>query len=159
MVSEPIKGPIVSGVSAIYLLSIVIRHNSCYLSKRGHLHELSLGPLDKTRSQCFTSKEARHLAIAEGRIKARPLQMYHGEWDMACWSEMSVKKGPVTLLSVVQTANKLRLLIAEAESVPGPILEIGNTNSGYRFPVGARRFIEGWNAEGPAHQCAVGSVT
>ena len=78
LVSEPIKGPIVSGVSAIYLLSIVIRHNSCYLSKRGHLHELSLGPLDKTRSQCFTSKEARHLAIAEGRIKARPLQMYHG---------------------------------------------------------------------------------
>jgi L-arabinose isomerase len=62
---------------------------------------------------------------------------------MACRSEMSVKKGPVTLLSVVQTANKLRLLIAEAESVPGPILEIGNTNSRYRFPVGARRFIEG----------------
>jgi hypothetical protein len=99
--------------------------------------------LDKTRSQCFTSREARHLAIAEGRIKVRPLQMYHGEWDMACRSEMSVKKGPVTLLSVVQTANKLRLLIAEAESVPGPILEIGNTNSRYRFPVGARRFIEG----------------
>jgi len=37
---------------------------------------------------------------------------------------------PVTLLSVVQTAEgKLKLLAAEATSEPGPILEIGNTNS------------------------------
>jgi L-arabinose isomerase len=70
---------------------------------------------------------------------------------------MSVKRGPVTLLSVIQTADgKIALLVTEAESVPGPILEIGNTNSRYRFPSGARKFIEAWNACGPAHHCAVG---
>jgi L-arabinose isomerase len=69
---------------------------------------------------------------------------------------MSVKCGPVTLLSVVQTGDKLLLLTAEAHSVPGPILEIGNTNSRYHFPIGARRFMEEWNAEGPAHHCAIG---
>jgi L-arabinose isomerase len=61
------------------------------------------------------------------------------------------------LLSVVQTVDgALKLLVAEAESVPGPILEIGNTNSRYRFPIGARRFVNEWNQHGPAHHCAVG---
>jgi L-arabinose isomerase len=98
-----------------------------------------------------------HLAIAEGRIKVRPLEVYHGKVGRGLSVEMSVRNGPVTLLSVVQTAGgKLKFLVAEGESVSGPILEIGNTNSRYRFPIGARRFINAWNAEGPAHHCAVG---
>jgi L-arabinose isomerase len=97
-----------------------------------------------------------HLAIAEGRSKVRPLQVYHGKVGSGLSVEMSVKHGPVTLLSVVQTADKLMLLTAQAESVAGPILEIGNTNSRYRFSMGARKFMEAWNAEGPAHHCAIG---
>jgi len=98
-----------------------------------------------------------HIAIAEGKTKVRPLAVYHGKVGRGLSVEMSVKHGPVTLLSVVQTVEGiLKLLVAEGESVPGPILEIGNTNSRYRFSIGARRFLNEWNAHGPAHHCAVG---
>jgi L-arabinose isomerase len=98
-----------------------------------------------------------HIAIAQGRTKVRPLKVYHGKVGGGLSVEMSVKHGPVTLLSVVQTAEgKLKLLVAEGESVRGPILEIGNTNSRYRFRVGARKFVNDWNIQGPAHHCAVG---
>jgi L-arabinose isomerase len=98
-----------------------------------------------------------HLGIAQGKTKVRPLRVFHGKLGGGLSVEMSVRHGPVTLLSVVQTAEgKLQLLVAEAESVPGPILEIGNTNSRYRFSLGARQFVNSWNSRGPAHHCAVG---
>lgn len=98
-----------------------------------------------------------HIAIAEGKTKVRPLYVYHGKAGKGLSVEMSVKQGPVTLLSVVETGqNKLMFLTAEAASVKGPILEIGNTNSRYRFSIGARAFVNQWNRHGPAHHCAVG---
>ncbi len=98
-----------------------------------------------------------HIAIAEGKTKVKPLKVYHGKVGRGLSLEMSVKHGPVTLLSVVEKKDGgLLLLCAEAESVAGPILEIGNTNSRYRFPIGARRFVNDWNSYGPAHHCAIG---
>ncbi|HWD88353.1 MAG TPA: hypothetical protein VG367_09520 [Mucilaginibacter sp.] len=97
-----------------------------------------------------------HIAIAEGKCKMKPLAVYHGKAGQGLSVEMSVKKGPVTLLSVVEHGGKLSLLVAEGESVEGPILGIGNTNSRYKFPIGARGFINAWNSHGPAHHCAVG---
>ncbi|WP_225872247.1 arabinose isomerase [Pedobacter frigidisoli] len=97
-----------------------------------------------------------HLAIAQGKIKVKPLQVYHGKVGSGLSVEMSVKHGAVTLLSVVENSGKIFFLIAHGESVAGPILEIGNTNSRYRFPIGAKEFVGDWNANGPAHHCAVG---
>ena len=99
-----------------------------------------------------------HIAIAQSKTKVRPLSVYHGKVGRGLSVEMSVKHGPVTLLSVAEDAmHGFKFVVAEGESVDGQILRIGNTNSHYRFPIGAVGFVEAWNAQGPAHHCAVGT--
>ncbi len=97
-----------------------------------------------------------HTKIAEGKTKVRPLEVYHGKVGAGVSVEMSVKHGPITCLSVLEIGGKVSLLVAEGASLPGTTLEIGNTNSCYRFPIGARQFVENWNAAAPAHHCAIG---
>jgi L-arabinose isomerase len=98
-----------------------------------------------------------HFRIAEGKPGLIPLPVFHGKPGKGLSIQMKVANGPVTLLSVCQGADgKITLLTAEGESVPGPTMQIANTNSRYRFSIPARDFINLWSEAGPSHHCAIG---
>jgi L-arabinose isomerase len=98
-----------------------------------------------------------HIALSERRPVLRGLGLYHGKRGYGISVEFKVKTGPITILGMTQTADgRLKMLAAEGESLPGPIMRIGNTNSRLRFKYGPAEFMDRWCAEGPTHHVALG---
>jgi L-arabinose isomerase len=98
-----------------------------------------------------------HLAIAEGKPILRGLGLFHGKRGSGIAVEAQVKTGPVTILTVTQTADgRLKLLTAEGESLPGPTLRVGNTTSRIAFSLPPAEFVNRWCSHGPTHHCALG---
>jgi L-arabinose isomerase len=98
-----------------------------------------------------------HVAISDGQPVLRALKLFHGKAGTGLSVEFTVRLGPVTILCVTQTADgRLKLLVAEGESIPGPTFRIGNTNSRIRFTKAPAEFMDAWCAEGPTHHVALG---
>ena len=98
-----------------------------------------------------------HLNIADRRPVIRSLKKYHGKPGSGAGVEFNIKTGPITMLSIgVKADGKFKFIIAEGESVAGPIPPTGNTNTHGKFLPDVRTFLSCWVAEGPTHHFALG---
>jgi L-arabinose isomerase len=98
-----------------------------------------------------------HIAIAQEQPTLRALKLFHGKRGAGLSVEFKVRYGPVTIAGCTQTADgRLKLIVAEGESIPGATFRIGNTNSRLRFALPPADFFERWCAHGPTHHVALG---
>lgn len=98
-----------------------------------------------------------HLAIAHGKPVLRSLIKYHGKPGSGASVEFKIKEGPITMLGLTQKADgQFKFVIAEGESVAGPVPPTGNTNTRGFFKPDVRTFLKRWFAEGPTHHFALG---
>jgi L-arabinose isomerase len=97
-----------------------------------------------------------HIGVAQGRPVLRSLSVYHGKRGYGVGVEFQIKNGPITCIGLTQTYNgKFKFVLAEGESLPGPIPPTGNTNTRCRFPPNLSVFIENWSLEGTTHHFAL----
>jgi len=98
-----------------------------------------------------------HINIAASKPVLRSLKKYHGKPGHGAGVEFQIKEGPITMLSIGQTATGgFKFVIAEGESARRPIPPTGNTNTHGIFAPDIRTFLKRWVAEGPTHHFALG---
>ncbi|MDD4538199.1 MAG: L-fucose/L-arabinose isomerase family protein [Lentisphaeria bacterium] len=115
-------------------------------------------PIDFERDTVLVGHDGpHHLNIADGKPVIRSLKKYHGKPGSGAGVEFNIKTGPITMLSVsVNDHGRLRFIVAEGESMPGPIPPTGNTNTHGRFAPDVRTFLKRWCLSGPTHHFALG---
>ncbi|MFA6083812.1 hypothetical protein [Mucilaginibacter sp.] len=115
-------------------------------------------PVDFTGNFILVGHDGPHnITIAQGKPVLRSLKKYHGKPGFGAGVEFKIKEGPITMLSITSTyEGKFKFVIAEGESVEGPIPPTGNTNTRGFFKPDVRTFLKKWVKEGPTHHFALG---
>ena len=115
-------------------------------------------PIDFERDTVLVGNDGpHHLNIADRKPVLRSLKKYHGKPGSGAGVEFNIKTGPITMLSIsVKADGKFKFIVAEGESVAGPIPPTGNTNTHGRFRPDVRTFLKRWCMEGPTHHFALG---
>jgi len=115
-------------------------------------------PIDFTNDSVLVGHDGpHHLNIADRKPVLRSLKKYHGKPGNGASVEFNIKTGPITMLSIgVKPDGKFKFVIAEGESVAGPIPPTGNTNTHGKFKPDVRTFLRKWCMAGPTHHFALG---
>jgi L-arabinose isomerase len=115
-------------------------------------------PIDFARDTVLVGHDGpHHLNIADRKPVIRSLKKYHGKPGSGASVEFNIKTGPITMLGItLNSDNRFKFVIAEGESLAGPIPPTGNTNTHGQFLPDVRTFLKRWAAEGPTHHFALG---
>jgi len=115
-------------------------------------------PIDFNEGFVLVGHDGPHnISIADGKPVLRSLKKYHGKPGRGAGVEFKIKEGPITMLSINSTyEGKFKFIIAEGESVRGPIPPTGNTNTRGFFKPDIKTFLKNWINEGPTHHFALG---
>ena len=115
-------------------------------------------PMDLTKDSILVGHDGpHHLNIADRKPVLRSLSKYHGKPGKGAGVEFKIKEGPITMLGLTVNKNGLlKFVIAEGESIPGPVPPTGNTNTHGYFKPNLKTFLKRWLAEGPTHHFALG---
>ena len=98
-----------------------------------------------------------HFAIAEGAVGLVPLPLYHGKPGKGLSIQMSVKHGPVTLLSVCEGRDGgLSAHGRGASRWRGRRCASAIPTAATASPAG-RAASSRWSLAGPSHHCAIGT--
>ncbi len=115
-------------------------------------------PIDFERGTVLVGHDGpHHLNIAARKPVLRSLKKYHGKPGSGAGVEFNIKEGPITMMSIgLKADGAFKFIVAEGESLAGPIPATGNTNTHGRFPPDVRTFLRRWSLEGPTHHFALG---
>lgn len=98
-----------------------------------------------------------HLTVSARDPLLRGLGVYHGKRGWGVSVEFDVQHGPVTLLGLGEDADgTLSFIASEGTTVPGPLLEIGNTTSRVDFGRDPGEWVDEWSATGVGHHWSLG---
>ena len=115
-------------------------------------------PIDFERGTVLVGHDGpHHLNIAAKKPVLRSLKKYHGKPGSGAGVEFSIKEGPITMMSIgVKADGSFKFIVAEGESIAGPIPPTGNTNTHGLFKPDVCTFLRRWSMEGPTHHFALG---
>ena len=115
-------------------------------------------PIDFGRDTVLVGHDGpHHLNIAARKPVLRSLKKYHGKPGSGAGVEFNIKEGPITMMSLgVKADGSFKFVVAEGESIAGPIPPTGNTNTHGRFLPDVKTFLRRWTMAGPTHHFALG---
>ena len=115
-------------------------------------------PIDFERGTVLVGHDGpHHLNIAAKKPVLRSLKKYHGKPGSGAGVEFNIKEGPITMMSIgLKADGSFKFIVAEGESLAGPIPPTGNTNTHGLFKPDVRTFLRRWSLEGPTHHFALG---